>query len=101
MLKSLYIRNYRNLKDFKLESLDQVNLITGKNNTGKSTLLEAIVIYASKGDLYEIAKIVESHGEYLNLNDGSDNEKSEYKALTSLFINRIPGFESEEEISIG
>lgn len=101
MLKSLYIRNYRNLKDFKLESLDQVNLITGKNNTGKSTLLEAIVIYASKGDLYEIAKIVESHGEYLSLYDRSDNEKTEYKALLSLFTNRIPGFELVDAISIG
>lgn len=101
MLKSLYIRNYRNLKDFKLESLDQVNLITGKNNTGKSTLLEAILIYASKGSLKEIAQIVESHGEYLSLQDNYINEESEFRALSSLFTHRNGGFDRETAISVG
>lgn len=101
MLKSLYIRNYRNLKDFKLDTVDQVNLITGKNNTGKSTLLEAILIYASRGNLLDIAEIVQSHGEYLDPHRSNNNEESEYKALSSLFTNRIPGYKSEDAISIG
>ena len=50
MLNSLNIKNYRNLKELKINSLGRVNLITGKNNTGKSTLLEAVAIYATKGD---------------------------------------------------
>ena len=102
MLNSLYIRNYRNLKSLKLDSLDQVNLITGKNNTGKSSLLEAILIYASKGNLQEIAEVIESHGEYLDINNSStDNQEAEYGALSSLFHNRIAAFESEDAISVG
>lgn len=62
MLKSLHIKNYRNLEDFRLDSVDRVNLITGKNNTGKSTLLEAIVIYATKGNPANLEQILEQHG---------------------------------------
>lgn len=101
MLKSLHIRNYRNLKDFKLEKVDQVNLITGKNNTGKSTLLEAILIYANRGSLLEIAEIVQSHGEYLNPYRSDNNEESEYRALSSIFNNRVAGYNNEDAISIG
>ncbi|MDR1054035.1 MAG: ATP-binding protein, partial [Planctomycetaceae bacterium] len=44
-LDSLEIKNFRCLKDFKIPSLKRINLFTGKNNTGKSTILEAIAIY--------------------------------------------------------
>ncbi|MDX2130244.1 MAG: AAA family ATPase [Chloroherpetonaceae bacterium] len=45
MLNSFYISNYRILNNFKIEKLSRVNLLTGKNNTGKTTLLEAILLY--------------------------------------------------------
>jgi len=43
-----------------LPKLGRVNLIVGKNNVGKTTLLEAIRLYASMGSLQEIAKILSS-----------------------------------------
>ena len=43
-MKSLYIENYKNLKELSLKLLAPVNLIVGRNNVGKSTLLEAISI---------------------------------------------------------
>lgn len=42
MLKSLKIENFRGIKELKTDSLRQVNLFFGKNNCGKSSLLEAI-----------------------------------------------------------
>ncbi|MDR1493633.1 MAG: AAA family ATPase [Planctomycetaceae bacterium] len=47
----MYIKNYRNLKELKIDSLEQVNLFTGKNNTGKSSILEAASIYANRAGL--------------------------------------------------
>ena len=44
MLDSLHIQNYRLFKDLKIDKLGQVNLIAGKNNTGKTALLEAIIL---------------------------------------------------------
>ena len=46
-LESLQIKNFRMLEDFSVEKLGDVNLIVGKNNSGKSTVLEALRIYAS------------------------------------------------------
>ena len=47
MLDSLHIQNYRLFKDLKIEKLGQVNLISGKNNCGKTALLEALQIQYS------------------------------------------------------
>jgi AAA15 family ATPase/GTPase len=45
MIDSLHIQNYRLFKDLKIDKLGQVNLIAGKNNTGKTALLEAIELW--------------------------------------------------------
>lgn len=47
MLDSLKISNFRCFDNLEISSLGRVNLIVGKNNTGKSTLLEAIHVLAS------------------------------------------------------
>lgn len=50
MLDKLTIKNFRIFEDFHVEGLQRVNLIAGKNNTGKTVLLEALRIWAAKGD---------------------------------------------------
>jgi hypothetical protein len=45
MFKSVRIQNFRQFKDLTLDNLAQINLITGKNDTGKTSLLEAIWLY--------------------------------------------------------
>ena len=44
---SLRVRGFRAFRDLTVEGLGRVNLITGKNNTGKSSLLEALRILLS------------------------------------------------------
>ncbi len=55
MLDSLYVQNFKIFKELKVPKLSNVNLFVGKNNTGKSCLLEAVQSYARKfsnlGDL--------------------------------------------------
>ncbi|MBJ8152948.1 ATP-dependent nuclease [Bacillus cereus] len=41
-LKGLYIRNFRNIKEFFVEDMKDVNLFIGKNNIGKSNYLRAV-----------------------------------------------------------
>src|SRR5438128_432444 len=48
ILNSLEIRNFRAFHDLKIEHLGRVNLLVGKNNVGKTSLLEAIQLYASR-----------------------------------------------------
>jgi len=44
---NLGIERFRGFRELKLDGLGRVNLITGRNNTGKSSLLEAVRILAS------------------------------------------------------
>src|SRR5437764_13543268 len=46
ILNSLEIRNFRAFRNLKIEHLGRVNLLVGKNNVGKTSLLEAIQLYA-------------------------------------------------------
>lgn len=62
-LDSLQIKNFRMLEDFTVERLGQVNLIVGKNNSGKSTVLEALQVYAGNADIELLEKIAKRHGE--------------------------------------
>ena len=45
MIKNIYIENFRGLQSFKMENLGRITLISGKNNVGKSTLLEALFLF--------------------------------------------------------
>ena len=47
IITSLSIEHFRSLRQLKLEGLGMVNLVTGMNNTGKSSILEALRILAS------------------------------------------------------
>ena len=106
MLDSLDIKNYRNLKELRINSLGKINLITGKNNTGKSTILEAIAIYATKGDLNLIYELLGERGEIFRQNARTlevtkNPTESNVKTFSSLFTNRSIGFERRDSISIG
>ncbi len=48
----LRIQNFKSIKDITLKNIDQVLILVGKNNTGKTAILEAI--QALKGD-YQIS----------------------------------------------
>jgi ABC-type transport system involved in cytochrome c biogenesis ATPase subunit len=43
MLESIKIQNFKRFRDLSISRLKRVNLIAGKNNTGKTGLLEAIL----------------------------------------------------------
>lgn len=102
MLNSLQIRNFRNLKELKINSLGSVNLFTGKNNTGKSTLLEAVALYAAKGDLNFLYQLLNERGEnYKQTDSTKDATEVNIKALSSFFPNRDVGFKQTNSLSIG
>ena len=64
MLDHIHIQNYRLFKDLKIDKLGQVNLIAGKNNTGKTALLEALRIWASKAESSVINNILYNRDTY-------------------------------------
>lgn len=63
MINSIYISNFKCFKQLFIPTLGNVNLIIGKNNSGKSSLLEALMIYASGGNEATLRQISIKHGE--------------------------------------
>ena len=45
ILKKLKLKNFRGYKDFEVEFDDTINVIIGRNDIGKSTILEALEIF--------------------------------------------------------
>jgi predicted ATPase len=91
-LDSFQIQNFRAFRDLTIERLGRVNLIVGKNNVGKTALLEALWVWA--------------HDEYWDdltdelVKPGVEEERStserlreRYEAIRHLFYGR-PGPES-------
>lgn len=102
MLESIDIKNYRNLKEIRINSFGTVNLITGKNNTGKSTLLEAIAVYATKCDMTLLYQLLEERGENLRQSEPNPNYTDlNIKTFSSLFTNRMVSYDISDSISIG
>jgi hypothetical protein len=63
LLDSLEIEQFRAFQHLTIERLGQINLIVGANNTGKSCLLEALWLYARRGDPGVVWDILQRHDE--------------------------------------
>lgn len=87
-MNSLHIKNYKNFEDLRIDKLRQVNLIAGENNVGKSSLLEAISIFHSGGNLEWLKRLLLFRGESVD----SDIENREQKEMES-FLSFVPNYD--------
>ncbi|HZS77279.1 MAG TPA: AAA family ATPase [Ktedonobacteraceae bacterium] len=71
ILPSLEISRFRAFEHLQIDHLNRVNLIVGKNNVGKTSLLEAIQLYARNGSPKFILELLEARDEkqVANLNN--------------------------------
>jgi len=63
MLSDLLIAGFRAFKRLEIPKLARVNLITGKNNSGKSAILEALRLYATGASPDVLEDLLESRDE--------------------------------------
>jgi energy-coupling factor transporter ATP-binding protein EcfA2 len=62
MFRSVRIQNFRQFKDLELKNLGRINLITGQNNTGKTSLLEALFLAAGPTNPESIVTLAQLRG---------------------------------------
>ncbi len=56
MIKEIVIKNFRGVSEGKIEDFDKLNVFVGKNNCGKSTLLDALAMLINPYNLRTIVK---------------------------------------------
>jgi hypothetical protein len=57
MYTSFQVKNYRCFEDLTVEPLERVNLIAGKNNVGKTALLEALYVHSKYDNPWAAANV--------------------------------------------
>ena len=65
MIHSIEIGGYRGFDRFEMNDLGLVNLLVGGNNSGKTSVLEAIYLLTSRGDPSSIWQLLWRRGEQL------------------------------------
>lgn len=105
MLNSLLIKNFRAFERLEIASLSRVDLITGKNNTGKTSLLEAIYLFANLGSQNAVRQILHERDELSLYHHAQQRDEASEKlfiaAYSSLFHRRRFDFIEPEPLIIG
>ncbi len=101
-IETLNIERFRAIRSLKLEGLKRVNLITGKNNSGKSSVLEALRILADNCSPAVISGILHEREEDVDNNEypGSDSSDAGFSQIRNLFHNYPQKLENLEPIFI-
>lgn len=95
MLEQLKIENFRCFKSFELEHLGRVNLLVGKNNSGKTSILEAVSLLCSEKSLNSLRAIIKNRGEYDFTSEGRVTPRRRIELfLCHLFNNHEIDYES-------
>jgi AAA15 family ATPase/GTPase len=85
MLKSLKIENFRCFPSFEMQQLGRLNLIVGNNNSGKTSILEAVQLLTSQFNLELLRDVMISRGEYI-LNDERNPDMNVRRSVRELDI---------------
>ena len=77
MIRHLKLVNFRSFPEFHMDGLNRINLLVGSNNSGKTSILEAIELMLAQGDARSIWGNLQRRGERL----GDDDERRSYPEL--------------------
>lgn len=81
MLRSLKIENFRCFQNFELQQLGRLNLLVGENNSGKTSILEAVQLLVSRADFETLEELMLRRGEYLLIEERGGRREIDIKHL--------------------
>lgn len=81
MLRTITIENFRCFQAFELQQLGRVNLLVGTNNSGKTSILEAILLLCSQATFEVLPEIMLNRGEYVWVDENVNNRELDIRHL--------------------
>ena len=84
---SLRIEGFRGIDSLTISRLGRVTLLAGRNGTGKTTVLDAVRIFADHGRLSSLAAVLDRSEEYAGRVDG-EKDVTEVPDFEALFHGR-------------
>lgn len=82
--KFIKVNQYKIFKDFEIDKLNRINIFAGFNNSGKTSLLEAIYYLTKQNDIVSFLEIIKL--------------KNKLKSLNPIWLNEV--FNEDEMIDI-
>jgi len=67
-LSQIDIVRYKKITNLKIENLNRINIFAGINNSGKTSLLEAIDFLINQNDIYNFLDMQRRRGKFIKLN---------------------------------
>lgn len=99
LLDTLEIDDFRAFDHLRIEHLGRVNLIVGKNSVGKTSLLEALWLYASRADYPVLLHILQARDEQRA--DASGQQMALKESLRFLVHGHVPIAANASFIKVG
>lgn len=90
MINSFTISNFRGINNLKVENLNNINLIVGDNNSGKTSVLEALQLLRNPGEFANVLKVARTRYSF-----SFSNSLSLYENFIYMFPH------SDEKLEIG
>jgi recombinational DNA repair ATPase RecF len=101
MISSLHIEGYRGFEDFEMNDLGRINLLVGTNNSGKTSVLEAIYLLSTAGDPASLGQLLWQRGERLPPQISGTGDRSSRRSQFELDVSRLfTGHEAQPGSSI-
>lgn len=85
MFTTITLQNFRGFPSFKLENLGRINLLVGENNSGKTSILEAVELLCSRRTVEAFGKVMNRRGEYLEWEENDLNQRERFFDIRHLF----------------
>lgn len=99
-LDNLHVKNFRSLRNVQIDKLGRLNLVTGRNNVGKTSLLEAVRLWASRTDANALLDIIDARDESLlpdkEIKSDQDERRGENSLLGALCL--FSGYPTIDEV---
>lgn len=86
MIKEIQIQNFKCFQNLKKFELSKINLLTGINGRGKSSLLQSILLLSQSANKLNFKDKLKLNSKHIDLGNFEDIKNSETKHEEKIFI---------------